>query len=82
MSLLKACDHRSNHDDAAWYLYEAVEQRLAPIAAENHLLTTRQIAEIAAAILKNFDPTAYVKYLSYHQPAMDAKTLRKHLRQS
>jgi transcriptional repressor NrdR len=80
MSLLKACDHRPNYDDAAWYLYESVEQKLAPIAAENHLLTTTHIAEVAASILKNFDPTAYVKYLSYHQPAMDAKTLRKHLR--
>lgn len=82
LSLLRACDHRPNKDDAAWYLYESVEQKLTPIAAENHLLTTAHITETAADILKNFDPTAYVKYLSYHQPAMNAAALRKRLRRS
>lgn len=81
MSLLRACDHRLNQDNTAWYLFEAVEQQLYPIAAQHEQkLTPQDITNKAAEILKRFDAAAYVKYISYHQPAMDAKTLRRHLR--
>lgn len=81
MSLLRACDHRTNHDNAAWYLFKAVEQQLYPIAAESEeKITVQDITDKAATILKRFDAAAYVKYISYHQPTMDAKTLRRHLR--
>lgn len=81
MSLLRACDHRLNQDNAAWYLFEAVEQQLYPIAATHEQkITAQDIADKAAQILKRFDAAAYVKYISYHQPTMDAKTLRRHLR--
>lgn len=82
MSLLRACDHRTEQDNAAWYLYELVEQRLYPLAAQNNqILEAADISAAAGNILKRFDATAYVKYLSYHQPrVMDAKALRKQLR--
>jgi transcriptional regulator NrdR family protein len=81
MSLLRACDHRINRDSAAWYLFEAVEQQLYPIAASHEQkLTSQDIINKAAEILKRFDAAAYVQYISYHQPTMDAKTLRRHLR--
>ena len=81
ISLLRACDHRINKDQATWYIFEAVEQRLLPIAAKNKLIiTNKDIAATAMAILKKFDRTAYVKYMSYHQPAMDATALRRQLR--
>lgn len=81
MSLLRACDHRLNQDDATWYLFEAIEQQLYPIAAKSdQKIPITDITNIAAGVLKHFDATAYVKYMSYHQPVMDAKTLRRQLR--
>lgn len=81
ISLIKACDHRQDAESKVWYLFEGIEQQLLPIAARNNqLITTSDIAKVAADILKNFDATAYVKYISHHQPIMDARMLRKHLR--
>ena len=80
MSILRVCDHRTNQDDAAWYLFETVEQNLTPLLTDEQTITTDNIIETVAAILKRFDAAAYVKYLSYHQPALDARTLRRHLR--
>lgn len=80
MSILRACDHRSNKDDTAWYLFETVEQMLIPHASDKLLINAEDITDAVATVLKRFDAAAYVKYISYHQPAMDAKTLRKHLR--
>lgn len=81
LSLLQACDHRQNLQPTAWYLFEAIEEQLFPIAAQNnHIIDKQEIILQAAAILKNFDAAGYIKYLSYHQPAMDARSLRKHLR--
>jgi transcriptional repressor NrdR len=82
MSILRSCDHRTNQDDVAWYLFEAVERKLAPITAAQRTITAQDIIDTVAPILKRFDAAAYVKYISYHQPTMDAKTLRKHLRRS
>lgn len=81
LSIIKACDHRRDTEATAWYLFEAIEQRLIPLAAANGLIIqTSDITEATASVLKNFDATAYVKYLSYHQPTMDAGQLRKRLR--
>lgn len=81
LSLLRACDHRANQDNTTWYLFEAVEQQLYPIAgAHAQKITAQDIVDTSAQILKRFDAAAYVKYISYHQPTMDAKTLRRHLR--
>lgn len=80
MSILRACDHRSNQDDAAWYLFEIVEQKLTPLLDEKQTLTTQAITETVAAVLKRFDAAAYVKYISAHQGALDVMTLRRKLR--
>lgn len=80
MSILRACDHRANQNDAAWYLFEVVEQNLTPLLSDKQTITTADIIETVMTILKRFDAAAYVKYLSHHQPTMDAQTLRKHLR--
>ena len=83
LSLVRACDHRTNQDDEAWYLCSLVEQRLAPIAAQSKGVITRaELIDTAAAVLKRFDAAAYVKYLSYHQLIPDVKTLRRRLRRS
>jgi transcriptional repressor NrdR len=80
MSLLRACDHRKNEEESAWYLYKIIEQRLLPLAAPELTITASQVIEEAGNTLKRFDPAAYIKYLSYHQPAMDTRTLRRHLK--
>ena len=80
MSILRACDHRTNQDDAAWYLFESVERALTQFLTDKQTITTSEIIDTVATILKRFDAAAYVKYLSYHQPTMNAAVLRKHLR--
>lgn len=82
MSILRACDHRSNQDDAAWYLFENVEQKLAPLLDEKQQLTTDAITQTVGEVLKRFDVAAYVKYISSHQGGLDATTLRRKLRRS
>lgn len=82
MSILRACDHRRNQDDSAWYLFETVEQLLTPLLDSKQIITTDDIIAAVTATLKRFDAAAYVKYISYHQPTMDATSLRKHLRRS
>lgn len=81
MSLVRACDHRlGQQDDATWYLFEIVEQKLLPIAAKNEQhITAATIIEQVSAVLKRFDAAAYVKYLSYHQPPLNATALRRRL---
>lgn len=81
MSLLRVCDHRMHTDDAVWYLYQIVEQKLLSYAAEHAaVIDAAAITEQASTALKRFDAAAYVKYLSYHQPALDAVALGKKLR--
>ncbi len=83
LSIIKACDHRTDMESTVWYLFEGIERQLLPIAAAHNMtLSLNDVTQAAADILKNFDATAYVKYMSYHQPTMDATTLRKQLRQS
>lgn len=81
LSIIKACDHRKDIESAVWYLFEGIEHRLLSLAVTNSLvLSSNDITEVTAEALKNFDATAYVKYMSYHQPTMDAGALRKQLR--
>lgn len=81
LSIIKACDHRPDIESTVWYLFEGIERQLLPLAASNNLIVSlNDITRITANVLKNFDATAYVKYMSYHQPTMDAGTLRKQLR--
>jgi transcriptional repressor NrdR len=82
MSILRACDHRSNQDDAAWYLFQTVEQKLTPLLDEKRTLTTHAVIETVAGVLKRFDAAAYVKYISTHQGGLDVATLQRKLRRS
>jgi transcriptional repressor NrdR len=82
MSILRACDHRSNQDDAAWYLFEIVEQRLTPLLDAAQRISSDAIMETVAEVLKRFDAAAYVKYISAHNGALDVTTLRRKLRRA
>jgi len=80
-SIIKACDHRKNIEDRVLYLAQTVENNLLPKAVQKKLtLSASDILTMTAKVLKTFDATAYIKYLSYHNPQMDTPTLRKQLK--
>ena len=81
LSVLKACDHLPQDDDAAYWLCDTIEQRLLKRAAElDSTITTADIAETTLTVLKAFNMPAFVKYLSYHAPALDSRTLKRELK--
>lgn len=83
LSIIRACDHRKNIEARVFYLAQIVEERLLPLASQKKLtLTALDIFTVTAEVVKTFDATAYLKYLSYHSPQMDARALRKRLRAS
>lgn len=80
-SLLKSLDHRPNVDTAIWYIANLAEQQLLPIASKQQgVIEVGQIFDICSQILKRYDGAAYIKYISYNMPSLDAHTLRAHLR--
>lgn len=80
LSVLKACDHLPQ-DDAAYWLCDTIEQRLLKQGATSDgVVTTNDIAEVTLAVLKAFNMPAFVKYLSYHAPALDSRTLKRELK--
>jgi transcriptional repressor NrdR len=82
MSLLKACDHRTDTDEIIPYLCRTTEQELfkQAAAADHHWVTKEQIIEAAGQVLRRFDPAAYIKYMTAHQQALDARAIRRALR--
>ena len=80
ISILRICDHRTDHGEAAYWLADTIEQLLYRKAAEtNSIVTKKTIAGITLDTLKKFDTTAYIKYLALYSPGLDARTLKKHL---
>lgn len=81
LSILSVCDHRTDNGIAAYWLNDTIEQKLYRLAARtNNSITKKQIISTVLDTLKNFDTAAYVKYLARYSPALDARTLKKHLK--
>jgi transcriptional repressor NrdR len=81
LSILSACDHRADHGEAVYWLNDTIEQKLYRLAmGANNTVAKKQIIHTVLEVLKNFDTTAYVKYLARYSPALDARTLKKHLK--
>ncbi|MGH7196163.1 MAG: ATP cone domain-containing protein [Candidatus Saccharimonadales bacterium] len=81
LSLLKVSDHRKDHGEAIFYLAVTIEQLLYKAAAANgQKITTQLIVETVLRVLKRFDTAAYVKYLSYHSPQLDVRSLKRFLK--
>ena len=81
MSISRACDHHDNNDETIYWLTDTVEQKLYAISAtNNNSITVNDIMETTLNVLKNFDTTAYVKYLTRHIPKLDTKSLKDYLR--
>ena len=80
VSMLRACDHRTDHGEAVYWLNDTIEQKLYRLAASaGNTVSKKQIINTTLAVLKNFDAAAYVKYLAYYSPQLDARTLKKRL---
>lgn len=80
ISILKACDHRTDLDEAAYMLSEAIEHKLLLHASrDTGKITKKQITDICLVTLKNFDPAAYLKYLANHSPAMNMRSIKKQM---
>lgn len=81
LSILRVCDHRRDHGEAAYWLNDTIEQKLYGLAADtNNYVTKKQIVNVTLKTLKGFDTAAYIKYLSSYSPELDARTLKKYLK--
>jgi transcriptional repressor NrdR len=81
LSILRICDHRADHGEAAYWLADTVEQHLyESVAATNNIVSKRTIINTILKTLKNFDTTAYVRYLATYSPGLDARTIKKYLK--
>lgn len=81
LSILSVCDHRQDHGEASYWLSDTIEQKLYGQSANTaNQVTKKQIINTTLETLKNFDTTAYIKYLSRYSPNLDARTLKKHLK--
>lgn len=82
LSLLRACDHRKDTDEAVPYLCQTIEQKLYTQAASasTKTVTPSDIVTITLATLKAYDPVAYVAYAGRHSPMLDATAIRRALK--
>lgn len=82
ITLLRACDHRQDLDEAVPYLCETIEQKLYTLLPNRNekTITKNDIIQTTTEVLKNYDPIAYVKYMGTYQHQLDAPTLRRALR--
>lgn len=83
LDILKACDHHSHSDEVTYALCETIEQKLLLQADHSNGHVTKElIIQTCLVTLKNFDAAAYIKYLTNHGPALDMRSLKKHLKAS
>lgn len=81
LSILRICDHRTDHGEAAYWLCDTIEQQLYKLGADSgNLVSKKQIITVALDVLKKFDTAAYVKYLALYSPDLDTRTLKRHLK--
>ena len=81
LSLLQACDHRTDLEKTLAYIQDLIEQQLLLLASKKQgNIKTTDIVSACGEVLKHFDPAAYIKYLSYHAPAVDMRGLKRQLR--
>lgn len=82
-SLMRVCDHLTEHGETAFWICDTIEQKLIHAAAgTGGVVSTNTILQTTLQTLKSFDAPAYVKYLSYHSANLDMRTLKKQLRGS
>lgn len=77
VSLLRSLDHMQNSPELADALTDTVEAQLIRGIHED-IIPSREIAKVCLEVLKKFNTSAYVKYLSY-QEQLDKRSLKKKL---
>lgn len=83
ISLLRVCDHLEDPETSAHYLCQNVMQKLYRMAAKSsQTINKNDIIEVTMVTLKPYNLAAYVKYLSYHSPQIDPRTLNKKLKET
>jgi len=81
VSILHVCDHLPKPEEAADYIYQTVLQKLYRQAANGtQIINKADIVLVVLATLKPYNLAAYVKYLSYHSPDIDTRSLKKQLK--
>ena len=70
LSLLRACDHRSDLDQVIVYLEGAIQQKLLRLSYTGLYLKPTQIIAVVSETLQQFDPVAYVKYAGRYQTSL------------
>jgi transcriptional regulator NrdR family protein len=67
LSIHEALAHRKDIQPSASILTETI---ISTLQSQHRLLIKRSaLVEIAAEVIKRFDRTAYVRYISMHQPS-------------
>ena len=84
LSVLRACDHRPDTDEAVPYLCQTIEQKLYAQAASASVktITTDDITATTLATLQPYDPVAYVTYAGRHSASLDATAIRRALKRN
>lgn len=81
LSVLRVCDHLEEPEVVAHQLIHTIMQKLYRQAAVAPKPIKKQdIAAITLATLKSYNLAAYIKYLSYHEPDIDNRSLKKELK--
>jgi len=81
VSILRVCDHLPKPEEAADYIYQTVLQKLYRQAVNGtQIINKADIVLVVLATLKPYNLAAYVKYLSYHSPDIDTRSLKKQLK--
>jgi transcriptional repressor NrdR len=80
LSILRVFDHIESPEESATYIAQTVLQKLYKLARKNNRIVSKEdIATTVLETLKPYNTAAYIKYLSYHAPNLDAKALKKQL---
>jgi transcriptional regulator NrdR family protein len=78
-SLIFTTDHL-NEPETAFALADTIETRLlAALRPDREVFNTQMISDTTLLVLKRYDASAYVKYLSYQTNKLDARDLRQKL---
>lgn len=79
-SVMEACSHLPDQRAASGALVETMERNLLrELEIDSETVTSSVIAEVAATVLKRYDPLAHLKYVGYRAQSPTSKRELKSL---
>ena len=76
-SVIKACDHLPNEVDVSMNLVETIEKEILSSLEGRSDIKSEKIADIAAQVLKRYDPLSHLKYVGYRgDTSIDKRSLK------